>query len=143
MASNQTLTINDIEFEVGPCLHCNMSASELEAMKALAAWSEWLGERLSCAVCGDLIKMVKVTLEHKVVGRDPGATTWKVRFVTFNDCVNLMGFGGTPVRIHGGCGRIAMPHADWASLDGTSHTEEGRGSIPWDSLITRERPHGA
>jgi len=142
MANTQILSINDVVFAIGPCLYCSLSASEVEAMKALAEWSEWFGELPSCAVCGALIRMAEVTLDHIVVGIDPCTGTWKIRFVIFNDCINLTGFGGTPVRVHAACARIAMPHADWESMDGTSHTEEGRGPMPWDTLATRVRLHG-
>ncbi len=142
MADTKTLLINDVEFAIGPCLQCGLSASEDEALKALAEWNEWLGERPSCAVCGSLFRMVTVILDHKVVGGDPGLTIWRVGSVTFTDCVNLTGLGGTSVRVHGACGRTVMPHADWGSMDGTSHTEEGRGPKPWDTHANREIPHG-
>ncbi len=142
MSDSKTLTINDVEFQVGPCRHCGGTASEVEALKALADWGDWIGERPLCAVCGASIRMVKVILDHKLVGQSPGTTAWKVKFVVYSDCANFTGFGGTQVRVHGECARTAMPHADWPSMDGTSYTEEGRRPRPWDALANRERPHG-
>lgn len=142
----RVISINDMEFEVGPCPTCGGSASEVEALRALAEWDEWFGERPHCAACGAAIRMARVIVSHRTArhGQGHSSTTWKVMFVVFPDCLNLAGFGGTAVRLHGACARRALPHADSASLEGRSHVEEGRKRMPWDDIAGyHEGAHGA
>lgn len=138
----RTVSINDIEFSIGPCRHCGGLASEAEALRALSDWSESFGERPSCAVCGEPIKMSKVVLQHLTIGRDRRETIWKVAHVILPNCLSFTGFNGTHVRIHGSCAREGLPFADWRSLDGET-VEQGRGRMPWDDVVgICERPHG-
>lgn len=139
MSAGQILSINDLEFKVGPCDRCGGTASETEALRALEVWAEWFGEKPSCAVCGGTFRMVRVVLAHRTTGRDPGVTAWKVLFVIFTDCLGLTGLVGPAVRVHGSCAPKALPHADWGDVDCVSHTEHGRSWAPWDDPKDKER----
>jgi hypothetical protein len=137
------ISINDLEFAVGPCHYCGGLASEAEALRALSEWSEWFGKPPSCAACGAPIRMTRVVLRHVTVGSGQGETLWKVAHVIFPNCLSLTAVVGAAVRLHGSCARKCFPHADWKSLDGDS-LEHGRTPRPWDDATRRsERPHGA
>lgn len=138
---DQTISINDLLYCIGPCSHCGQSAKEDEALDAFNQWKEWLVELPSCAICGGAVPVTEVVLAHKVVEESPEVLAWRVRYVVFDDCLAFVGAKGVEVSMHGDCAREALPKADWKSLGIVCHHQEGRRRMPWDDGF-REWIHG-
>lgn len=137
----QVILINDRRYCIGPCEHCDESASEMEALKAFTDWTQWLGVLPSCAICGVAIPITEVSLIHKVVGDSPEALAWRVHFVAFDKCLSFTSFNGVDVGMHDACARVSLPHAHWELLGRVVHHQYGRRRMPWDTGF-RERVHG-
>lgn len=48
----EILSINDTEYEIGPCPTCRETATETEALIARASWIECHHGRTHCGACG-------------------------------------------------------------------------------------------
>src|SRR5262245_40562100 len=94
---HQVIVINDLRFCVGPCVRCDQSATESEALRAFTEWKGWFGALPSCAVCGGAIAFREITLAHMVVGASPEVLAWRVHSVEFDHCLSFTAYKGVEV----------------------------------------------
>lgn len=107
----EVISVNDIEYEIGPCRHCGKVATETEALREFGEWRAKIAPRLICGACGKEIRIYGVLLRHclEKMGR------WRVIGASLDAHLCFYRFGGQHISIHEACARKILPFADWES----------------------------
>lgn len=108
----QVIAIDDVQYVVGPCKHCQGIATEGDVLKAISEWKEANPGLSKCAHCGSRITIKSATIAHSfsLWRKDP---IWSVTAFTIDNGMALRIHDYEDVFLHEDCGRKALSHLDW------------------------------
>lgn len=107
---NEVISINDIEFEVGPCKNCGSIATETDALREFTKWKAAAGSRFLCGACGKDVRIYTVLLMHCISLEREG---WRVIGTASEPHLVSFGNGRAGITIHESCARKILPFAKW------------------------------